>query len=120
MHVLRDTASIRGAVTRIPEVALFISTRIEELSEYADYDLAELVHILVVQPGDTLAELDEALGFAVEDRAVDAIDAHPGCWELTYILTDDGFGVVVYVPKGADIDPRLLDLCASRAAGATP
>jgi hypothetical protein len=120
MHIFRDSASIRGAVTQIPAVAPFISKRIEELAEDADYDLAELVHIIVVETGDTFAELDEALGFAVEHRAVDAIDAHPGCWELTYILTDGGFGVVVYVPKGADIDPRLLDLCASRAAGATP
>jgi cell division ATPase FtsA len=120
MHVLRDDASIRRAVTQIPAVAPFISKRIEELSEYADYDLAELVHIIVVEPGDSLAELDEALGFAIEDRAVDAIDVHRGCWELVYVQADDGFGVVVYVPKGADIDPRLLDLCAARAARATP
>jgi hypothetical protein len=120
MHVLRDAASIRGAVTRHPEVASYISKRIEELSEYADYDLAELVHIIVVETGDTVADLDAALGFDAEDRAVDAIDSHPGVYEITYVVGQDGFGYVVYVPKGADIDPRLLDLFASRAAGATP
>jgi hypothetical protein len=101
-------------------VAPFISKRIEELSEYADYDLAELVHIFVVQPGDTLADLDVALGFVAEDRAVDAIDSHPGCYELTYVLADDGFGVVVYVPKSPGIDPRLLEVCATRATEGQP
>jgi hypothetical protein len=120
MHVFRDSASIRGAVTQLPAVAPFISKRIEELSEYADYDLAELVHIIVVETGDTLAELDAVLGFAVEDRAVDAIDSHPGCYEVAFVLGQDGFGLVLYVPKRLGIDPRLLDLCASRAAGAAP
>jgi hypothetical protein len=96
-------------------VAPFILKRIEELSDYPDYDLAELVHIFVVQPGDTLADLDAALGFAVEDRAVDAIDVHPGWYELTYVLADDGFGVVVYVPKSPDIDRRLLGVAATAA-----
>jgi hypothetical protein len=120
MHVFRDSASIRGAVTQLPAVAPHISKRIEELSEYADYELADLVHVIVVEPGDTLADLDEALGFAVEDRAVDAIDSHAAWWELTYVVGQDGQGFVVYVPKRDDIDCRLLDLCASRAAGATP
>lgn len=120
MHVCRDAASIRGAVTQLPAVAPFIAKRIEELSEYADYDLAELVHIFVVQPGDTLVDLDAALGFPVEDRAVDAIDSHPSCWELTYVLADDGFGYVVYVPKSADIDPRLLEVCASLTGEHSP
>jgi hypothetical protein len=120
MQGFRDAASIRAAVTQIPLVAPFISKRIEELSEYADHDLAELVHIFVVQPGDTLADLDAALGLAVEDRAVDAIDSHSGCYELTYVLADDGFGVVVYVPKSPDIDPRVLDVCARRATESRP
>jgi hypothetical protein len=120
MHLLRDDASIRGAVTQIPAVAPYISKRIEELAEYADYDLAELVHVLVVEPGDTLADLNGALGFAVEDRRVDAIDSHPACWELTYVLSDFGSGVVVYIPKSPDIDPRLLEVCATRSTESSP
>lgn len=120
MHVFRDSASIRNAVTQLPAVAPFISKRIEELAEYEDYDLAELVHIFVIEPGDTLADLDAALGFVVEDRAVDAIDSHPGCWELTYVLDDSGFGLVAYIPKSTDIDPWLLEVCATRATEGQP
>jgi hypothetical protein len=120
VQIFRDSASIRGAVTQVPEVAPFISKRIEELSEYADYDLAELVHIFVVEPGDTLADLNAALGFVVADRPVDAIDSHPGVVELTYVTTDEGFGVVVYVPNSPDIDPRLLEVCATRSTESSP
>lgn len=120
MHVFRDSGSIRGAVAKLPEVAPLLSKRIEELSEYVGDDLSSLVNILVVQPRDTLADVDAALGFAVEDRGVDAIESHPAWYELTYVLSDDGFGLVLYVPKRPDIDPRLLDLCASRTGGSTP
>jgi hypothetical protein len=120
MHIFRDSASIRGAVTQLPAVAPYISKRIEELSEYADYDLAELVHIIVVETGDTLAELDAALGFAIEDRAVDAIDSHPRVYELAYVVGQDGFGFVVYVPRSPDIDPRLLEVAATRATESRP
>lgn len=120
MHVLRDSSSIRLAVTQLPEVAPLLSKRIEELSDYVADDLSSLVNILVVQPRDTLAEVDAALGFAVEKRGVDAIESHPAWYELTYVLSDDGFGLVLYVPKSPDIDRRLLALCASQAGGRRP
>jgi hypothetical protein len=94
-----------------------IGDRLKELAEYAD-DLDALLNIYVVEPSDTLADLDDALGFAVEDRPHDVIGVHPACYEVTWVLADDGFGVVLYVPRRSDIDPALLEVCAKRAAGA--
>ncbi len=111
MHVLRDAASLRGAVTALPEVAPFIERRIQELEEYDDYDLGELVNVCVAQAGDTLAQVEQALGFTLDSRRADAIDSHPGWYELTYVLGDDGFGVVLYVPKNPAIDGQLLEAC---------
>jgi hypothetical protein len=111
MNVLRDSASIRDAVTNFPEVAPFLATRLEELAEYDDYELDQLVNVFIVEARDSLAEVDAALGFDLERRAADAIDSHPGWYEFTYVLGDDGFGVVLYVPKDAAIDPRLRELC---------
>jgi hypothetical protein len=45
---------------------------------------------------------------------VDSIEAHPGWLELTYVVSDDGFGYVVYVPITPDIDPQLLEVCKRR------
>ncbi|GAB3656355.1 hypothetical protein [Ramlibacter alkalitolerans] len=117
MHVLRDAASIRGAVTQFPAVAPFIERRLDELAEYSDYELHELLNIVVVEVTDSLRELDDVLGFAAEDRTADAIDIHPGWYELTYVLGDDGFGLVLYVPDTVGIDPRLLELCSTPVTG---
>lgn len=111
MHVLRESASIRAAVTSFPEVAPFVTRRLEELAEYSDYELDQLVNIVITEPGDSLADVNAALGFAAEHRAADTIDSHPGWYEFAYVLADDGFGVVLYVPKEVAIDPPLRELC---------
>lgn len=116
MHVFRDSASIRGAGTQIPEVAPFIAKRIEELSEYADYELGDLVHVFVAQPGDSLAHVEAALGFRLYERFADALDVHPSWFELAWVLADDGSGLVLYVPDRPDMDPQLLAACERQAA----
>jgi hypothetical protein len=116
MRLLRDTASIRGAVTDLPDVAPFIARRLEDLAEYDDYELSELLNIVVVEPRDSLAQVSAALGFQPADRTAEIIEAHCGWYELTYLLGDDGFGVVLYVPDTPDIDPRLRELCSSQTA----
>ena len=71
MLAFRDSASIHGAVTGLPEIASLLAKRIEQLSEYLDYELDELVHIFVIEPRDTLPDVDIELGFAVEDRTAE-------------------------------------------------
>jgi hypothetical protein len=116
MYVLRDSASIQGAVTALPAVASFIARRLEDLAEYDDYQLSELLNIVVVEPQDSLDQVSAALGFEAADRTAEVIESHPGWYELTYLLGDDGFGVVLYVPDTPDIDPRLRELCSSQTA----
>jgi len=98
VQVLRDAVSIRFAPVSLPALAPFISRRLEELAEYAEYELSELINIVVVDAGDTLREVEAALGLETETRLPDAINTYPGWLELAYVLRDDGFGVVVYVP----------------------
>lgn len=112
MQVMRDSASIRGSATD-PTLIPLISRRIEDLAEY-DCELDELMHIVVIDPGDELSSIDAELGFPLLDRPLDVIEAHPGWFELTYVLSDDGFGVVVYVPVHPDVDPRLIAHCTER------
>ena len=111
MKIFRDSESIRSAVTTIPSIAPFLSSRLDDLAEYDDIELDQLVNIVVGELGDKLDDLSAALGFRAQDRPVDVIEAHPGWFELTYVLSDDGFGVVVYVPDDPAIDPRLLSRC---------
>jgi hypothetical protein len=46
-------------------------------------------------------------------RSFDVIEIHPGWYELTIVLSDSGFGIVLYVPKYPYTDPRLLEICTN-------
>lgn len=112
MHPLHTHASIHHTAHYHPDPNLrtLISSRIEELSDYTE-DLANLIHIYILEPSDTLTTVDVQLGFSLAERSIDVIEGHPGWYELTIVLSDDGFGVVLYVPIGIDTDPQLLALC---------
>ncbi len=112
MQVMRDSASIRGSVSD-PTLSPLIARLIEDLADY-DRELEEMVQVVVIDPGDEMTTIDAALGFPLLDRPLDVIEAHPGWFELTYVLSDDGFGVVVYVPVRPGVDPRLIEHCRER------
>jgi hypothetical protein len=95
-----------------------------------DEDLADLAHFAVVQPGDTPADLERAIGFDVFVNPGDGsrpgdpswtgpgwewIEDHGWGFEAAWILDDSGFGHVVIVPKADGIDASLLNLCATYA-----
>lgn len=121
MHPLRTNASIHHAALQYPDPNLrnLLSRRIEELTDYTD-DLAELLHIYILEPSDTLTTVDVQLGFSLGERPIDVIESHLGWYELTIVLSDDGFGVVLYVPKHPDTDPKLLEICTNPSKDPMP
>jgi hypothetical protein len=118
MRVFRDTASIRASVAAFddPDLSALVAKRFQELAEYDDYDLGDLVNIFVIEPGDPLTAIDAELGFTLVDRPIDVIENHPCWYELTIVLSDDGFGFVLYVPKQPGVEPDLLAMCAKEHA----
>jgi hypothetical protein len=42
-------------------------------------------------------------------------EEHPGCYEMVFILNDDGFGIEIFIPKTGGIDADLLAMCAEYA-----
>lgn len=105
MQVMRDSTSITDP-TLIPLIARLI----EDLNDQG-CELEEMVRVVVIDPGDALTTIDTELGFSLIDRPLDVIEMHEGWFELTYVLSDDGFGVVVYVPVRPDVDPELIAHC---------
>ena len=67
---------------------------------------------------DTVIELEAALGFSVRVNRFtgcrygdadylpswEVIEAHSYWYEAVYVLGDDGFGIVIFVPKDADAE----------------
>ena len=114
MQILRDEASIAQLVT--PHLRALIQERADALqTEFDDMALHELVTFVVVEAGDSLQDLEGQLGVASPPELT---EEHAGYFELVFILSDDGFGIEVFIPKHPGIDPQLLELCEVTAVGA--
>jgi hypothetical protein len=114
-----DTQQIRNTASRE-----LVRQRIDDLGGDA-FDSTELGYFLVVESGDALEAINDQLGFdllcnrmtGVRYDHVDFapsfefIEEFPSCYDLVFILSDDGFGVEVFVPKEEGIDTDLLAMC---------
>ena len=107
-----------------PDLKMLLVKRLDMLSEFSQFDLSELAHFVIVEPGDTLATIEKELGFSPFVNFVDGarypdpaftpswewlIDHGP--WlELVFALSDSGFGINLLVPNRPDVDAMLLAL----------
>lgn len=123
MLVIKEAAG----VVRIeaPEIRVLIESRIAALSEEEPYDSGIHGYFVLWEEGDSLEDLDQVLSFSVlsnrysGQRYGDAgftpgfelVEEHPSCLELVFVLSDDGYGVGVFIPKTANADPSLLAMC---------
>jgi hypothetical protein len=105
MLVLTSARAIRHTATCNPQ-----SAPKSRLLHYAALLEADPIACLfVVQVGDTLADLAALRGLPFADP--EFVTLHDGWFEAVFILSDDGFGHVVFVPDQPDIDPEILKLC---------
>jgi hypothetical protein len=101
----------------------------EQLGRHYSGDLGELVHFVIVEPGDQLATITAATGFPLTTNLVDGaclgdpdfepsyewLEDHGDFFELAYVLSDSGFGTVVFVPDDPGIEFDLHMLCLEYA-----
>lgn len=113
MLIIIDSAEMAAALSTITDTTLkrILSARVEQLAEYVGYELGELAHFLIVQPGDTIDAIEAALGFSPIANPVEVITDHDGWCEATFIVSDDGFGWVVLVPDDPRVPLQLLKPC---------
>jgi hypothetical protein len=128
--VLRDPA--QASTIPDPAVRGLVELRLSQVLAGEPYDPDRHGTFVVVEPGDGAAALEESGGVSVlrdvfgESRygdpgfspAAEAIEEHEGCYELVFILSDEGAGVEVFVPKADGVDPELLAMCAEYAVPA--
>ena len=118
MQILCDSPSIQAALDTQAELTRLITGDVERLSDYEGYELGQLVQFVVMARSDTVIELEAALGFSVRINRFtgcrygdtdflpswEVIEAHRYWYEVVYVLGDDGFGIVIFVPKDADAE----------------
>lgn len=91
--------------------------RLEAQREYlAHYPFEELALFLITQPGDTLETITAACAYRLVegDRftiEAETIDRHGNWLEVLFVLSDDSFGLVLFVPLERSTDPSLLTAC---------
>ena len=110
MMTLREPADAAQMIDAA--IKALIVQRFEELRS-PDYTWAELGYFVVVEPHDTIAELEAAHHIAITTghgctanygepgflKSFELIEEHATSYELVFILSDSGFGVTLLVPK---------------------
>lgn len=135
MQILRDEEDFACALVSWPDQVL-VQLLQSRLAFYADYEepLSDLFKLILMEPGDTLADLDSEFNgaFLINHYsgrrygdpgfkpAFEVLEEYPGFYAMLFCEGDGGFGIEVIVPKATSIDPRLLSLCAQFATLAPP
>ena len=94
-----------------PDFRSFLCRLLVAISCDGEFDPAELVRLVIIEPGDTLEAVNVAVGYTLTPDW-EARDQE-GAWHaLTYVLSDWGEGLLVFLPARQDIDPAFLQLCS--------
>jgi len=131
MISIRSTADMAHALASSIDADLkrLLALRRDQLLDRDGYDLGELAHFVVAEPLDMLAAIEGVVGVSLATNLVDGSSygdpsftanfeyvARHGAWfEAVLILSDDGFGIVLFVPDRPDIDQTLLGLVRDHA-----
>jgi hypothetical protein len=128
MITLRTAAAVKSTLDLLADNQLrsLLTERLQQLTNaWEDIDLNDLTHFLIIQPGDTAADAERELGWSLLVNPVDGarfgdpdftaswewIEDHGGWFEAVYILSDDGFGISLFVQDHTATDADLLALC---------
>ncbi|WP_311270691.1 hypothetical protein [Sphingobium sp. WCS2017Hpa-17] len=113
MHIIRtwpELADWSGDA----DIAALLRLRRDQLIDCGD--LPDIGTFAIVEEGDTLADIEMALGLIITNGspAWEWVIRHGSIFEAPVIVSD-GFGHVLIVPDAEGIDPDLLALCRDHA-----
>jgi hypothetical protein len=114
---LPDMEAVRAALSQPlkPELKTLLSDR---LAGTESCGLARHTHVLVIEAGDTEADIIDAVGFSPLASRIDGnrnqpdwdwMERHEGWWEALYCVGDSGFAFILLI-EDADCSP-FAQLC---------
>lgn len=123
MLSLPDRASVQRAIAAAdPRLASLLSARLT-LSDANG--IADLTHYLVIRPGDTEADVIDAVGFSPLVNPLDNV-RHPdpaflpwwdwlhdlgGWFEMIIAVGNEGFAFILLIEDQPDVDTSVLHVC---------
>jgi hypothetical protein len=134
MIVLRDPADVAGVVH--PLIRDLAALRTTQILNGETYDPAIHGVMVVVEPGDTVEQLEQEIGLPILHGLFDDVpfgdpDVTPcfeileehtyeqhRIYEMVFISNDDGFATTVIVPATEGVPGDLLAMCRSFATPA--
>lgn len=137
MIIIRNMEDMRRSLTAPLDPALktILHDRLDVLAEFIDtFPLEDLAEFVVVQPGDTLAELEAELGYfsplanPVDGLRFGQIGFEPAYewiifdgryYQMVFCFADDGWGTHLIIDSSDGVDPELLRMCRFYAPAAS-
>lgn len=115
MIVIRTAEDMARALDSPLDPALQIALQ-GHATRLAEWDLLDLAVLIIVQPSDTLDALESVYGERLVDASTfvivpELVSRHCDWIELVFILSDDGFGLVLFVSLERGADPFLETAC---------
>ena len=107
-----------------PDIRLFVQRRMFDLGG-KNFDPRSSGFFIVIEKADTADALQEHLGFNLlhnrysgfrYDQAgftpsFEVVEEFPRYYDMVFILSDDGFGIELFVPKDESINADIIALC---------
>jgi len=115
-----------------PDLRQLVERRCAEICNGEPYDRDVHGDMIVVDVGDGADDLESAVGFPVLTNpfdghhyghpdfvpACEVIEDHGHCHEMVFVLSDEGTGVILFVPKRPGVHRELLSMLAAFAVPA--
>ena len=131
MIVVRDQHSAHQISN--PQIKQLVQQRINNLAGQ-DIGEWEFGYFLVIEFTDTIQAIKAQVGFDIlcnrftgirYDQSeftpsFEFIEEFPACYDMVFVLSDDGYGVEVFIPKEDGIDPDLIAMCQQYAVQGAP
>ncbi|HRQ06290.1 MAG TPA: hypothetical protein PK580_10050 [Nitrosomonas halophila] len=117
MLIIRDPTST--STINDPGIRNLAETRFSQVLGGETYDYNQHGYMIVVEPTDSLRDLEAETCCAISDDPMfEVLEEHECCYEMLFILNDEGFAITLFIPKH-NIDADLLKLCTQYAVPAT-
>lgn len=114
------------------EIRVIAQQRLSDMTDGEDYDPDLHGPVVVVEPGDTVEQLEQDLGCSILQDPWDGtrfgddgftpgfevLEEHPEFYELVIVPGDGDFGIVIFIPKQDGISAELLQFCETYATAA--
>lgn len=122
MIKIRSTEAVSGITSELepyPAILQLIHQRIAEITQGQPYDADIYGEFVMVEAGDTMPSIEAYLGRPIIGNFEWLVE-WPCCFEAVFVLSDDGYGVDLLIPKLPDMDADLLAMCRKYAVPAEP